>query len=95
MFPGLANFLFSFFSNKLNRGQTVSDFATPHTVEITSKDKNEATKGEVHILTDRRMEDRELRKHLQMLRLESVLEVQEKERTDKSFECVTSLNISA
>ena len=74
------------FRNKLKQGKTFSEFATPHTVEITSKDKDEATKGEVHILTDRKMEDRELRKHLQMLRLESVLEVQEKERTDTSFE---------
>lgn len=63
----------------------IGDFAFPHHVKVTSKDKGENVEGDIFILCDRRPEDRELRIQLQMKRLEQVLEVQEKERTDPNF----------
>eukprot|EP00095_Tigriopus_kingsejongensis_P009324 maker-scaffold486_size158769-snap-gene-0.29 protein:Tk09324 transcript:maker-scaffold486_size158769-snap-gene-0.29-mRNA-1 annotation:"zinc finger protein 277" len=63
----------------------LKDFAFIHRVKVTSKDKGENVEGDIFIICDRRAEDRDLRIQLQMKRLEQVLEVQEKERTDPTF----------
>ena len=63
----------------------LTNFCTVMRSHVKSKDKEEGKQENIFFLSDVLLEDRELRMHLQMKKLEEVLDFQETERNNRNF----------
>lgn len=78
----------TYWKNKL-KTHKATDFCSVVTASVSSKEKGtgvNAKEKDFLLLSDALQEDKDLRMHLQLKRLEDVLNIQEKERNDVNFE---------
>ena len=73
----------AYWRNKFVKAKVVTDYCKA--VKMKSGEGEDATEEDFFVLSDKVAEDKELRMHLQLMKLEHVLDIQEIERNNSEF----------